>query len=111
MLGGDQVTGVRLRDVNTGEERVMDTDGVFIFIGHTPNTDFVKDTVTLRPDGYIDVHDDIFTSVPMLFAAGDVSDWMYRQLATSVGTGTRAAMTAERSLAELEAAFTAADAQ
>ena len=67
--------------------------------------------MTLRPDGYIDVHDDIFTSVPMLFAAGDVSDWMYRQLATSVGTGTRAAMTAERSLAELEAAFTAADAQ
>lgn len=111
VLGGDQVTGVRLRDVNTGEERVMDTDGVFIFIGHTPNTDFVKDTVTLRPDGYTDVHDDIFTSVPMLFAAGDVSDWMYRQLATSVGTGTRAAMTAERSLAELEAAFTAADAQ
>lgn len=99
-----QVTGVRLKDVHTGEESVLETDGVFIFIGHIPNTDFVKDTVKLRDDGYVDVNNDIYTSVPMLFAAGDVSDWIYRQLATSVGTGTRAAMTAERALAELEVA-------
>ena len=106
ILGNEQVSGVRLKDVNTGEERVMETDGVFIFIGHIPNTGFVKDTVKLRDDGYVDVREDIYTSVPMLFAAGDVSDWVYRQLATSVGTGTRAAMSAERALAELEAAFT-----
>ncbi|WP_261663746.1 thioredoxin-disulfide reductase [Deinococcus sp. Marseille-Q6407] len=108
IMGDEQVNAVRLKNLETGEEKVMETDGVFIFIGHVPNTDFVKDTVQLRSDGYVDVRDDIYTSVPLLFAAGDVSDWVYRQLATSVGTGTRAAMTAERSLAELEAAFSPA---
>ncbi|ADY26029.1 thioredoxin reductase [Deinococcus proteolyticus MRP] len=105
ILGDEQVSAVRLKNLKTGEESVMETDGVFIFIGHIPNTSFLGDTVKLRDDGYVEVRDDIYTSVPMLFAAGDVSDWVYRQLATSVGTGTRAAMTAERALAELEAAF------
>ncbi|MDO4263922.1 MAG: thioredoxin-disulfide reductase [Deinococcus sp.] len=105
ILGDEQVNAVRLKNLKTGEESVMETDGVFVFIGHIPNTSFLGDTVKLREDGYVDVREDIFTSVPMLFAAGDVSDWVYRQLATSVGTGTRAAMTAERSLAELEAGF------
>ena len=100
--GEDTVTGVRLKNLKTGEETDMSTDGVFIFIGHTPNTEFVKDTVKLRPDGYVDVTDEIYTSVPMLFAAGDVSDYIYRQLGTSVGAGTRAAMSAERALAALE---------
>ena len=75
---------------------------MFIFIGHIPNTDFVRDTVKLRDDGYVEVTDDIYTSVPGIFAAGDVSDYVYRQLATSVGAGTRAAMSAERMLAALE---------
>lgn len=101
VLGGEQVSGVRLRDVNSGEERVMETDGVFILIGHIPNTDFLQGTVRLRPDGYVDVRDEIFTDVPLLLAAGDVSDHIYRQLATSVGAGTRAAMMVERELAEL----------
>ncbi|ACO45419.1 thioredoxin-disulfide reductase [Deinococcus deserti] len=100
--GEDHVTGVRLTNLKTGETSEMSTDGVFIFIGHTPNTEFVKDTVKLRPDGYVDVTDEIYTSVPMLFAAGDISDYIYRQLATSVGAGTRAAMSVERSLAALE---------
>ena len=109
--GDDNVTGVRLRNLKTGEVSDMATDGVFIFIGHVPSTDFVKDTVKLRDDGYVEVTDDIYTSVPMLFAAGDVSDYVYRQLATSVGAGTRAAMSAERALAALEVAGeeTAAD--
>ncbi|MBB6097579.1 thioredoxin reductase (NADPH) [Deinobacterium chartae] len=97
------VSGVRLRNLQTGEVYDHATDGVFVFIGHVPNTDFVKDTVRLRPDGYVEVHDEIYTSVPGLFAAGDVSDYTYRQLATSVGAGTRAAMAAERMLAALEA--------
>ncbi|WP_309572485.1 thioredoxin-disulfide reductase [Deinococcus sp.] len=102
-IQGDQsVSGVRLKNLKTGEESEMATDGVFIFIGHTPNTEFVQDTVKLRPDGYVDVTDEIYTSVPMLFAAGDVSDYIYRQLGTSVGAGTRAAMSAERALAALE---------
>ncbi|MBZ9715878.1 thioredoxin-disulfide reductase [Deinococcus multiflagellatus] len=108
--GDDTVTGVHLKNLKTGEVTDMATDGVFIFIGHVPNTDFVKDTVKLRPDGYVDVTDEIYTSVPMLFAAGDVSDYIYRQLGTSVGAGTRAAMSAERALAALEVeAETAAD--
>ncbi|GBF04090.1 thioredoxin reductase [Deinococcus aerius] len=100
--GEDHVTGVRLKNLGTGEVTDMPTDGVFIFIGHVPNTDFVRGTVRLREDGYVEVTDEIYTSVPLLFAAGDVSDYVYRQLATSVGAGTRAAMSAERALAALE---------
>ncbi|RJF72996.1 thioredoxin-disulfide reductase [Deinococcus cavernae] len=102
--GQDHVTGVQLKNLKTGEVTAFPTDGVFIFIGHVPNTEFVKDVVKLRDDGYVDVIDEIYTNVPMLFAAGDVSDYVYRQLATSVGAGTRAAMTVERSLAALEVA-------
>ncbi|MFC4456064.1 thioredoxin-disulfide reductase [Deinococcus sonorensis] len=102
ILGEDTVQAVRLRHLKTGAEEIKPTDGVFIFIGHVPNTSFVEGTVRLRDDGYVDVTDEIYTSVPGLFAAGDVSDHVYRQLATSVGAGTRAAMSAERMLAALE---------
>ncbi|GGS41331.1 thioredoxin-disulfide reductase [Deinococcus knuensis] len=102
VLGEGHVTGVRLKNVKTGETSDFATDGVFIFIGHVPNTGFVEGTVKLRDDGYVEVTDEIYTSMPMLFAAGDVSDHVYRQLATSVGAGTRAAMSAERALAALE---------
>ena len=101
VLGADgQVTGVRTRDVVTGEEGVLETDGVFIYIGHEPNTGFLEGAVRLRESGYIDVRDEIYTDAEGLFAAGDVSDEVYRQLGTSVGAGTRAAMAAERWLAE-----------
>ena len=102
IIGEDSVRAVKLKNLKTGAETVHETDGVFIFIGHVPNTDFVKGVVKLREDGYVDVTDDIYTSVPGLFAAGDVSDFVYRQLATSVGAGTRAAMSVERMLAALE---------
>ena len=100
ILGEDQVTGVRLKNLKTGEEYVYPPDGVFVFIGHEPNTAFLKGVVELRPDGYIAVRDEVFTSEPGIFAAGDVADPIYRQLTTSVGAGTRAAMMAERYLAE-----------
>ena len=103
IIGEESVRAVRLKNLKTGEERVHDTDGVFIFIGHVPNTGFVEGVVKLREDGYVEVTDEIYTSVPGLFAAGDVSDYIYRQLSTSVGAGTRAAMTVERMLAALEA--------
>lgn len=102
VLGEGTVSGVRLKNLKTGQVQDFDTDGVFVFIGHVPNTAFVKDVVKLREDGYVDVTDEIYTNVPMLFAAGDVSDYIYRQLGTSVGAGTRAAMSAERALAALE---------
>ncbi len=100
----DMVSAVRARDVIDGSETVIPTDGVFVYIGHTPNTEFLRDVVKLRESGYVEVHDEIFTSVEGIFAAGDVADEIYRQLGTSVGAGTRAAMTAERWLAEREPA-------
>jgi thioredoxin reductase (NADPH) len=105
VLGEDgQVKGVRTRHVVTGESATLPTDGVFIYVGHLPNTDYLKGVVTLRESGYVDVRDEIFTDVEGIFAAGDVSDEVYRQLSTSVGAGTRAAMAAERWLAAREVA-------
>jgi thioredoxin reductase (NADPH) len=97
-----QVTAVKTRDVITGETGELATDGVFIYIGHVPNTGYLEGVVSLRDSGYVDVSDEIYTSVEGIFAAGDVSDEVYRQLGTSVGAGTRAAMAAERWLAEHE---------
>jgi len=98
-----EVTAVRTYNLKTGEASALPTDGVFVYIGHTPNTDYLKGTVALRDNGYIDVRDEVYTSTPGLFAAGDVADEVYRQLGTSVGAGTRAAMAAERWLAAREA--------
>ena len=103
VLGDEQVTGVRTRNVETDEEDVLEAGGVFIYIGHVPNTKHLEDLVHLRDTGYINVRDEIYTNVEGLFAAGDVADEVYRQLGTSVGAGTRAAMAAERYLAEREA--------
>jgi thioredoxin reductase (NADPH) len=100
VLGEEVVTGVRLQNLRTKEAYDYPADGVFIFIGHEPNTGFLEGLVRLRPDGYVEVQDEIYTSVPGLFAAGDVADPVYRQLTTSVGAGTRAAMMAERYLAQ-----------
>lgn len=100
VLGEEVVTGVRLQNLRTKETYDYPADGVFIFIGHEPNTGFLEGLVRLRPDGYVEVQDEIYTSVPGLFAAGDVADPVYRQLTTSVGAGTRAAMMAERYLAQ-----------
>lgn len=101
VLGEDgQVSGVRARNVMTGETTTISADGVFIYVGHVPNTDHLKGVVELNNHGYVAVKDEIFTSVQGIFAAGDVADEVYRQLSTSVGAGTRAAMAAERYLAE-----------
>jgi thioredoxin reductase (NADPH) len=94
---------VRTRDVVTGDTAVLPADGVFIYVGHVPNTAYLEGVVTLRPSGYVEVRDEIYTDVEGIFAAGDVSDEVYRQLSTSVGAGTRAAMAAERWLAAREA--------
>ncbi|NJK44224.1 MAG: FAD-dependent oxidoreductase, partial [Pleurocapsa sp. SU_196_0] len=93
---------VKLKNLETGEQSTLETDGVFIYIGHEPNTGFLTGAVKLNTLGYVDVHDEIYTSQEGIFAAGDVSDEIYRQLSTSVGAGTKAAMRAEKYLAELE---------
>lgn len=99
---GGQVTAVKTRDVITGDAGELATDGVFVYIGHVPNTGYLEGVVALRDSAYVDVRDEIYTNIEGIFAAGDVSDEVYRQLGTSVGAGTRAAMAAERWLAEHE---------
>jgi thioredoxin reductase (NADPH) len=108
---GGQVTGVRTRNVKSGETKVIPADGVFIYIGHEPNTSYLRGVLELRESGYIEVRDEIYTSVEGIFAAGDVADEIYRQLGTSIGAGTRAAMAAERYLAERETHAPARDLQ
>jgi thioredoxin reductase (NADPH) len=101
ILGDDSVTGVRLRDTVTGEERTLECRGVFMAIGHTPNTAFLGDEVLLKSNGYIDVEPGTTrTNVPGVFGAGDVMDDLYRQAVTAAGTGCMAALDAERWLAE-----------
>ncbi len=95
-----EVTGVRLKNVKTGEESVKETDGLFIAIGHTPNTGLFKGQLEMNDVGYLVTHEGSKTNVPGVFAAGDCRDHVYRQAVTAAGTGCMAAMDAERFLAE-----------
>ena len=97
-----QVVGVRTKNVLTGEEAVLKTDGIFIYVGHVPNTGFLNGLLELNTTGYVNVKDEIYSNIEGIFVAGDVADEVYRQLGTSVGAGTKAAMAAERWLAEKE---------
>lgn len=100
VLGDDFITGLRLRDTQTGEEREMEVGGLFVAIGHTPNTQFLDGQLALHPNGYIQVTAGrTEASVEGVFAAGDVIDDYYRQAITSAGTGCMAALEAERWLA------------
>ena len=95
-----KVTGVRLKNVKTGAISEVPADGVFIAIGHAPATELVKDQIKLRASGYVEVApNSTATSVPGLFAAGDVADETYRQAVTAAGLGCMAALEAERFLA------------
>ncbi|HHC07362.1 MAG TPA: thioredoxin-disulfide reductase [Actinobacteria bacterium] len=96
VLGDDGVTGVRLRNVVDGEERVFPTDGLFVAIGHTPNTKIFEGQLDLDEAGYIVVSEGTRTSVDGVFAAGDVVDHVYRQAVTAAGMGCQAAIDAER---------------
>ncbi len=99
ILGGDYVTGVRLMDKVSGKEREVNTDGVLIAIGWTPNTELFKEHLKLTEKGFI-VADDVKTPKQGIFVAGDVNDTVYRQLATACGSGCRAALEAEQYLAK-----------
>ena len=99
ILGDDAVTGVRLKDTQMGRTRDLRTDGVFMAIGHTPNTELFHEGLALDADGYIVVREPrTDTSVEGVFAAGDVTDRIYRQAVTAAGQGCKAAMDAERFL-------------
>jgi thioredoxin reductase (NADPH) len=92
------VTGVRLKNLKTGETQDFKTDGLFIAIGHEPNTKLFVGKLDLNLAGYIVTHDGTNTSVPGVFACGDVQDHVYRQAVTAAGTGCMAAIDAERFL-------------
>ncbi|MGZ8604971.1 MAG: thioredoxin-disulfide reductase [Actinomycetota bacterium] len=99
ILGDGAVTGARLRNLKTGDVAEIPTDGVFMAIGHTPNTDLVRGQLTLSDAGYVLIEEPTTrTSVPGVFAAGDVTDVIYRQAVTAAGQGCKAAIDAERFL-------------
>jgi thioredoxin reductase (NADPH) len=98
--GPAKVTHVRLKNVKTGATTELLADGVFIAIGHAPATELVKGQLKLKPSGYVEVAaNSTATSVPGVFAAGDVADETYRQAVTAAGMGCMAALEAERFLA------------
>jgi len=104
VLGDDEITGLRLKDTVTGEERELEVGGLFVAIGHTPNTAFLGGQVALKDNDYVatPVPWRTVTSVPGVFAAGDVVDDYYRQAITAAGTGCMAALEAEKWLAHGE---------
>jgi thioredoxin reductase (NADPH) len=101
--GGGKVSGVRVRDVTTGEERELPTTGVFVAIGHDPRSELFRDQLELDDEGYIKVEaPSTRTNLEGVFAAGDVVDHTYRQAITAAGTGCAAALDAERYIMSLE---------
>lgn len=98
VLGDDVVTGIRLRDAVANDTATLDCKGVFVAIGHTPNTQLFRGQIDTDANGYIQTTHGTATNVPGVFAAGDVQDPHYRQAITAAGTGCMAAMDAERFL-------------
>lgn len=105
-MSKNEVTGIRVRNVKTGEIKEMAADGVFIAIGHKPNTELFKGQIELSENGYI-VTDGVKTKIPGVFAAGDVQDEVYKQAITAAGTGCAAALEAQWYLEKLEESETA----
>ncbi len=98
--GPPKVRGVKLCNVKTGDTKDVQLDGVFVAIGHEPQTELVKDQLKMKPSGYVwTAPDSTATSIPGVFAAGDVTDDIYRQAVTAAGMGCMAALEAERYLA------------
>ena len=100
ILGERKVEAVRLKNVQTGEVATVPADGVFIAIGHVPETDLFKEQLALNANGYILVHAETRTSVEGVFAAGDNHDTIYKQAIVAAGSGCKAALDAQRFLQE-----------
>jgi thioredoxin reductase (NADPH) len=102
-VGGEVLEAVRVKNLQTGEERVEKIDGVFMGIGHSPSTRFLKGVLELNEHGYIVTRNHVETSMEGVFAAGDVHDFEYRQAITAAGFGCMAALRAQRWLESQEA--------
>lgn len=100
--GNGVVQGVQTKNLKTGETKPLKTDGVFIFIGHYPNSKFLEGQLAMDEEGYVITDERYRTSVPGIYAAGEIQDAHFRQIATSVGQGTGAAMELEKWLAAQE---------
>ena len=100
ILGEEKVTGAILRNIPTGEEQKIDVEGIFVAIGHKPNTDLFTGIINMDEAGYIVPVKHTMTNIPGVFAAGDVTDHRYRQAITAAGDGCRAAIDLERWLEE-----------
>ena len=100
ILGEEKVRGARIKNVKTGEESSLEAEGVFIFIGHYPNSKLFTDQLEMTEEGYLITDEKMMTSVQGVFAAGEIQDRLYRQIATSVGQGSGAGIMAERWLRE-----------
>jgi len=90
---------VKLKNLKTGEEKILPVAGVFIAIGHVPNTDLFKGKITLDENGFVVPSQGTMTNIPGVFVAGDCADHVYRQAITAAGAGCAAAIDAERFLA------------
>jgi thioredoxin reductase (NADPH) len=101
VVGGDAVQSVKVKNVVTGEESLVPTDGLFIFIGHKPNTELFAGQLELDANGYIVTDAQMQTNIPGVFAAGEASDPQYRQVVTSAGMGAAAGMQAVRFLEKI----------
>ena len=98
VLGEDKVSAVKLKNVKTNEIKELPAEALFVAIGHKPSTSFLGNEVELDEKGYIIVKDEVFSSVPGVFVAGDVSDFKYRQAVTAAGAGTKATFEVEHYL-------------
>jgi thioredoxin reductase (NADPH) len=96
VLGEELVEGVKLRSLKTGAISTLAVQGIFVAIGHAPNTAIFQGQIDMDPVGYIVPREHTMTNVPGIFAAGDVTDHRYRQAVTAAGDGCRAAIDAER---------------
>jgi len=98
VVGTDKMEALKLRNVKTGDETMIEADGLFIFIGHIPNTQMFQGKLDMSTQGYITINDKMETSVPGVFAAGEAADPHFRQVVTSAGMGAAAAIQATRFL-------------
>jgi thioredoxin reductase (NADPH) len=95
LIGEDRLKAVRIENLCTGDTKIVDTDGIFVYMGQVPNTELFKDAITLNDEGYIIANEEMETNLAGVYAAGDVRQKKYRQITTAMSDGTIAALSAE----------------